>query len=208
MERDEILARLTQAGRRMGVGLKVRPAGGAPGGMALSFLWSGVPIHRTCTGQGSQDANLQALLHWLVDLARNLERGIERIDEALRGDGVALVREGEVPAGSERRQMARLSHYRGSMSSAEAWEGILRAARRLGLDETAISLTRDGEAAVLRFRLGDGRLVEKRSALQAGLRQNSAALALWLRCRARHHELGIDRDLHRAMAAYLLPEVA
>lgn len=205
MERAEILARLTQAGRRMGVRLKVRPAAGAPGGMELSFLWGSVPIHRTCTGQGSQDANLQALLFWLVDLARNLERGIERIDEALRGDGVALVRADEAPPA---RGPARRSHYEGEMTSAEAWSCIVRAAERLGLDEAGLSLTRDGEVAVLRLRLGDGRWVEKRSALQASLRQNSAALALWLRCRARHHELGIDRDLHRAMAAYLLPEVA
>jgi hypothetical protein len=47
--------------------------------------------------------------------------------------------------------------------------------------------------------------VEKRSVLQRGARENAAALALWMQCRARHFERGIDRDLTRVMSAYLLP---
>ena len=208
MDRNEVLGSLRRTATRMGIRLRLRPLPGSPSGMELSFDWEGVPIRRTCSSGATRDQNAAALRGWLVALARNVERGIERVDEALRGDGVSMVIAGADTGVAPRQKSARRSRYEGEMTPAEAWQKVLRATRRLGLDEGDVRLTREADVAVLRLDLGGGRVVEKRSALQASVRQNAAALALWLEGRALVHERGIERDLGRAMAAYLLPEAA
>jgi hypothetical protein len=194
-------ALIEKAGRvvdRLGVqraALKVRRVAGHAHGMALSLPIGGAQVTR----------NFGALVQWLEDLARNHERGIEHLGDALHGDGVALVRAGEPGAGGTRGEQRGVNLYQGEMSPAEAWALVRRSAARLELPSSGIWLGRDGGAAVIRLELGPGRIVEKRSALQRGARENAAALALWMQCRARHFERGIDRDLTRVMSAYLLP---
>ena len=84
----------------------------------------------------------------------------------------------------------------------KAWELVCKSAARMGVSEQAVWLGRDGDTAVIRLDLGGGRVVEKRSARQLGARPNAAAIALWMQCRARYLERGIDRDLVLLMPAY------
>lgn len=208
VDRGALIEKAGRVADRLGVArsaLKVRRVAGASGGMALSLPIGGAQVTRGCDSQGDVDANFGALVQWLEDLARNHERGIEHLGDALHGDGVALVRAGEAGAGGARGAQRGANLYQGEMSPAEAWALVRRSAARLELPSSGIWLGRDGDAAVIRLELGPGRIVEKRSALQRGARENAAALALWMQCRARHFERGIDRDLTRVMSAYLLP---
>jgi hypothetical protein len=209
-DREAVLDKLGRVAGRLGVPLgkvRVRPLAGSAVGMELALGLGGTVVRRTCDSQVSREANLGALVQWAEDLARNAERGIERLEDALHGDGASLaVREPEVEG---RRHGRRLHLYHGGMTGAEAWHLVRRSATRLGLDpDRAVWLGPTGRGMTLRLDLGGGRMVEKSSYDQPQLVGNAAALALWLQCRARHHERGIDRDLAKVMSAYLLAEGA
>ena len=204
VDRGALVEKAGRVADRLGVArsaLKVRRVAGGAHGMALSLPIGGAHVTRSCAGQVDVEANFGALVQWLEDLARNHERGIEHLGDALHGDGVSLARVDQTVAAARPRGV---SLYQGEMSPADAWALVCRSAGRLELPKSAIWLGRDGDAAVIRLELGAGRIVEKRSALQRGARENAAALALWMQCRARHFERGIDCDLARVMSAYLL----
>lgn len=205
-ERSALLAKAARLADRLAIptsAVKVRALAGSAAGLALTLSFGPTAVRRSCESQPGKDGNLGALVQWLEDLARNHERGIEQLGEALHGDGVSLT----VFNATEPRQRApRMNLYQGEMSAQEAWELVCKSAARMGISEQAVWLGRDGDTAVLRLALGGGRVIEKRSARQLGARPNAAAIALWMQCRARHFERGIDRDLVRVMSAYLLPE--
>jgi hypothetical protein len=145
-------------------------------------------------------------VQWAEDLARTAERGIERLSDALHGDGASLILRERGEAG---RREGHVHLYHGAKTGEEAWALVQRSAERLGLDpERSVWLGPKGSGMTLRLDLGGGRVVEKTSFVQPHLRGNAVALALWLQCRARHHERGIDRDLARVMSAYLLQEAS
>lgn len=208
--REELLEKLGRVAGRVGVRrgqVRVRPLEGSPTGMELVIDFGGAPVRRTCASQGSRGANLGALVQWAEDLARNAERGIERLSDALHGDGVGIVLRGRGDDGP--RQRTRVHLYQGSMTGQGAWELVRRSATRLGLDaDRSVWLGPSGRGMALRLDLGGGRVVEKTSVAQPERVGNAAALALWLQCRARHHERAIDRDLVKVMSAYLLAEGA
>lgn len=188
-------------------GVRTRPLTGSATGMELTLELGGKTIRRICDSQGSPEENRRALLQWAEDLARNAERGIERLSDALHGDGASLILRGREAAGTRVRQSVHL--YHGAKTGEEAWALVQRSAERLGLDpDRGVWLGPNGGGMTLRLDLGGGRVVEKTSVAQPHLVGNAAALALWLQCRARHHERGIDRDLARVMSAYLLPEAS
>jgi len=204
-DRSALLTKAAGLADRLSVpysALKVRAVAGSSVGLSLALTIGEVTVQRSCESQPGKDENLGALVQWLEDLARNQERGIEQLGEALHGDGVALT-----PFdGAESKQRAqRTNLYQGDMSPQQAWELACKSAERMGLAERTVWLGRDVDTAVLRLDLGAGRVIEKRSERQHGARQNAAAIALWMQCRARHFERGIDRDLARVMSAYLLP---
>ncbi len=207
-DRDELLARARRAALRLGIdgpgAVKLRPSG--EHGAQIVVQVGGRDVTRTCESQQARAANFGALVQWLEDLARNAERGIETLGEALSGDGVALAvcGGGRPPP----RGLAR-NDYAGALDPAASWSLVRRATERLRLDDAegsrgAAWLDRVGDTAVLRIHLGSGRTIEKRSSLQRDARRNAAALALWLMGRARHHERGIEQDLARSFAAYLV----
>jgi len=206
VDRGALIEKAGRVADRLGVArsaLRVRRVAGTACGMAVALPIGGAEVTRSCSGQADVDANFGALVQWLEDLARNHERGIEDLGDALHGDGVSLARADQAAAAAARSRGA--NFYQGEMSPADAWALVQRSAARLELPRSGIWLGRDGDAAVLRLELGAGRIVEKRSLWQRGARENAAALALWMQCRARHFERGIDRDLTRVMSAYLLP---
>jgi len=194
---------------RIGVpkgGVRIRPLPGSAVGMELHLQIGGPTVRRTCDSQASREANLRALVQWAEDLARNAERGIERLSDALHGDGASLILRERGEAG---RREGHVHLYHGAKTGEEAWALVQRSAERLGLDpERSVWLGPKGSGMTLRLDLGGGRVVEKTSFVQPHLRGNAVALALWLQCRARHHERGIDRDLARVMSAYLLQEAS
>jgi len=205
-DRSELLAKAARLAARLDLpasAVKVRALPSSKVGLALSLSFGATTVQRSCESQPGKDENLGALVQWLEDLARNHERGIEQVGEALHGDGVALVVGGTLREAGGR--SGRTNLYQGEMTPQEAWELVCRSAPRMGIAEQAVWLGRDGDTALLRLDLGGGRVIEKRSARQSGARANAAAIALWMQCRARHHERGIDRDLVRVMSAYLLP---
>lgn len=209
MGRRSLVDKAGRVARRLGVpksAVRARPLAGSQTGMDLTFELGGTTVRRTCDSQGTREANFGALVQWAEDLARNAERGIEQLAEALRGDGASLAL--RAPALAARRGR-RVHLYEGAMTGEEAWSLVRRSATRLGLDpDRAVWLGPRGRGMTLRLDLGGGRVVEKSSDSQPQLVGNAAALALWLQCRARHHERGIDRDLARVMSAYLLPEAS
>lgn len=200
----ELRARAASAARRLGLehagAVKLRPfvEGGAE--LTLAFDAGAAPVVRRCESQPTRGANFGALVQWLEDLARNAERGIETIGEALRGDGVSLVPRGSAPT---QRSLAR-NDYAGDLEPADAWALVQRSLERLRLDPSSAWMGREGEGALLRIGFDAGRTIEKRSSHQRDSRRNAAALALWLSGRARHHERGIESDLARSFAAYLV----
>ncbi len=202
--RSALLTKASRLADRLGIAraaLKVRALAGSPVGLTLTLSFGEVEVQRSCESQPGKDENLGALTQWLEDLARNQERGIEHLGEALHGDGLSLAL---FDAADCEPRAARTNRYQGDMSAQEAWELVCKSAARLDLPERAVWLGREGDTAVLRLDLG-GSVVEKRSERQDGARANAAAIALWMQCRARHFERGIDRDLVRVMSAYLLP---
>lgn len=209
MDRRSLVEKAGRVAGRLGVpksAVRARPLAGSRTGMELTLELGGTTVRRTCDSQATREANFAALVQWAEDLARNAERGIERLSDALHGDGASLVlRRGEDPV----RRPARVHLYLGDKTGEDAWALVQRSVGRLGLDpERSVWLGPKGGGMTLRLDLGGGRVVEKTSVVQPHLRGNSVALALWLQCRARHHERGIDRDLAKVMSAYLLPAVA
>jgi len=206
-DRTPLLEKLGRVAVRLGVPagrVRVRPTKGSATGMELAIDFGRAVVRRTCDSQASREANLGALVQWAEDLARNAERGIEGLADALHGDGASLALRGrEVEPGSGQR----VHLYLGDMTGEEAWALVRRSSTRLGLDpDRAVWLGPEGRGMTLRLDLGGGRVVKKSSFGQPRLVGNAAALALWLQCRARHHERGIDRDLTKVMSAYLLRE--
>jgi hypothetical protein len=195
---------------RIGVpkgGVRIGPLAGSAVGMELTLELGGTTVRRTCDSQATQEANRAVLVQWAEDLARNAERGIERLSDALHGDGARLILRGREAC--ETRGTHRVHLYHGVMTGEDAWSLVRRSAKRLGLDpDRSVWLGPSGGGMTLRLDLGGGRVVEKTSVAQPSLVGNAAALALWLQCRARHHERGIDRDLAKVMSAYLLPEAS
>jgi hypothetical protein len=210
-DRVGLLEKLGRVVERLGVtgrAVRARPLTGSSAGMELRLQLAGTTIRRVCDSQQTREANFGALVQWAEDLARNAERGIEQLSDALHGDGASVAlrgREEEVSRDGGRR----VNLYGGQMTAAEAWRLVQRSTERLGLDpERSAWLGVHRGSVTLRLDLGGRRVVEKRSVVQADAAANAAALALWLQCRARHHERGIDRDLARVMSAYLLPEAS
>lgn len=212
--REELLGKLERVADRVGVRrgrIRVRPLKNSPTGMELAIDFGGATVRRTCASQGSPEANVGALVQWAEDLARNAERGIERLSDALHGDGVGMVvrGRGDDVAARPSRTPRGVHRYQGKMTGQDAWELVRRSSARLGLDaDRSVWLGPSGRGMALRLDLGGGRVVEKTSIAQLDRVGNAAALALWLQCRARHHERGIDRDLVKVMSAYLLAEGA
>ncbi len=204
LDRAALLDALGRAAERVGIrkrDVRVRGLEGSEVGVHLTLAIGDREVVRTCESQPSRLANLGALVGWATDLARSSERGIETLGEALHGDGVALALAG-VAASSP---VVAHNAYDGDMAAAEAWALVRRSLTRLGLDDRQAWLGPEGRrGATLRFALGDGQIVEKRSAQQRCGRRNAAVLALWLRTKALHHERGIERDLARTLSAYLL----
>lgn len=208
--RAALLDKLGRVAARFGVrpgDVRVRPSAGSAAGMELALDFGGTVVRRGCSSQPSREANLGALAQWAEDLARNAERGIETLSDALHGDGASMVLRGRAADGPQRSRRVHL--YQGEMTGQDAWDLVRRSATRLGLDaDRRVWLGPRGAGMTLRLELGAGRVVEKTSVAQPELVANAAALALWLQCRARHHERGIDRDLATVMSAYLLPGAA
>ena len=197
---------LLEALRRAAVRIGVRPrelvvrAKKDSDRVRLAMTVGGCVVERACDSQPTLMGNLGALVGWATALARNAERGIETVGEALYGDGVALTVKAGAPPSD-----APINAYTGPMPLEEAWCTVLRALDRLGLDRDGAWLGPAGErGAALRVRLDPRHVVEKRSYRQADARCNGVVLALWLRDKARHHERGIERDLRRTLSAYLL----
>lgn len=204
-DRSVLVAKATRLADRLAISrsaLKVRALAGSAVGITVTLAIGDVEVQRACESQPGKDENLGALVQWLEDLARNHERGIEQLGEALHADGVALT---PFDPAEPKQHAPRTNLYQGEMSPQEAWELVCKSAARMGLAERTVWLGREADTAVLRLDLGGGRVIEKRSERQHGPRENAAAIALWMQCRARHFERGIDRDLMRVMSAYLLP---
>jgi hypothetical protein len=124
----------------------------------------------------------------------------ETLEEAFHADGVKrLPKKADVWEGTMQE-----NNYHGEKTIKQALELVLHSTERLGLTANDVKVTWSEEPneAVLRLRIGPGRIMEKRSQLQADPRRNVAALALWLRARALHVERGIETIEHVA-SSYL-----
>jgi hypothetical protein len=207
--RDEFVEKLSHIASRLQIeprAVKVRPAPGSKIGLILSFTVQGQTISRSCDSQKTKDGNFACLTLWFEDLVRNVERRIERLDEAFRAEGMK-----ELPASAgeeERYGRTRASYYRGDMSPKQAAARIEKALERLELSmgDCKVDWSDDPCRARMLLRLKSGRVVEKISERQETAAQNLAALALWLETRAKNYERGIEKDVDQLFAANLLPE--
>lgn len=206
--REDSLDTLAATAERLGIepkGVRIRPLEGSTKGLVLSFSVNGTTLTRSCDSQPSRDQNLACLALWFQDLVRNVERRIERLDEAFRSEGMQAL-----PSGTDdtvRYGRTRESLYRGAMKPRESGQIIERSLERLGLGmgDCKVEWSSNPNIAKLRLRLRSGRVVEKISDQQESADRNLAALALWLETRAKNFEREIETDQEQLFAANLLP---
>ena len=197
------IERLKSLSKRLGIrpaDVKVRAKDGSARGITLSFGYRDATITRHCEVEPTRDANFNHLVNWMADLVRNLERRIETLEEAFYADGVR-----QLPAHADSWVgTLRENHYTGEKTPREALDMIVGALHRLEFSEDDVKVVwhDDPNEALLRLRIGPGRVMEKRSTLQEDPRRNLVALALWLQGRARHVERGIE-TIERVASPYL-----
>lgn len=206
--RDEHLEVLANTAKRLGIApsdVRIRPLAGSAKGLTLTFSVGDTPLTRNCDSQPTRDQNLACLALWFQDLVRNVERRIERLDEAFRAEGMKALPSGHED--SARYGKTRESLYRGDMAPRESGQIIERSLERLGLrmDDCKVTWGSDPCRAQLRLRLKSGRVMEKVSDRQDTAERNLAALALWLETRAKNFEREIETDHEQLFAANLLP---
>lgn len=206
--RDEFVTKLGNVAERLGIApnaVKVRPLEGSKVGLTLTFSIQEQTITRSCSSQPTKDGNFACLVLWFEVLVRNVERRIERLDEAFRAEGMKALP--ETAGDGEGYGETRASYYRGAMTPKEAATSIERSLERLGLtmNDCKVEWSDDPCRARMLLRLASGRVVEKISERQDTAARNLAALTLWLEARALNFEREIETDFERLFAANLLP---
>jgi hypothetical protein len=115
-DRSDLLTKAARLADRLAIprsSVKVRALAGSAAGLTLSLSFGEVEVRRSCDTQLGKDENLGALVQWLEDLARNHERGIEQLGEALHADGVALTL---FDPAEPKQRAQRTNLYQGEMS--------------------------------------------------------------------------------------------
>lgn len=205
MTGDEARDKLVRTAKRVGLSkLEVSRCDGE--GAKVVFMFKGARVERSCDTQPTHDANVACLALWLEDRARNIERAIETFAEAF-ADSMALALVG-AGAETDLADTTKKGLYTGTRTIEQSIEVFRSSLERLGIAESDVKLTWDGDRndARLRMRLPSGSIVEKVSKRQVSVEANVAALALWLQSRTKNWERGIESmDLDRVFAGNLLP---